>query len=147
MWRGNPGKSPLHRVECDAVTVHKLFQFAQDLEWLGVELEFYGQRHVNAGSPESGPAWMEFLAKQRGVLLTVDKIERELKGAIRFNPTSLVGVEFPLEIAFESISTLLEAAEDIRYTTLTAVGELPRKVRNFTKMVETYLNTLGGGAE
>ena len=137
----------MHQVECHAVAIHKLFQLAQDLEWLGVELEFYAQRHAGAGSPESGPAWVDFLAKQRGVLLTIDKIERELKGAIRFNPTSLVGVEFPLEIAFESISTLLEAAEDIRHSTITAAGELARKVRNFTKMVETYLNTLGGGAE
>jgi hypothetical protein len=125
----------------------KLMQFAHDLEWLGAELEYYGQRHALAGFPESGPTWVEFLTKQRGVLLTVDKVERELKNLIRYNPTALVGVEFPLATAFESLSTLLAAAEDIRSTALNAVPELPQKVRHFARMVETYLETLGGSAE
>ena len=84
-----------------SVAEAKLLQLAQDLEWLGCELEYLGQKHALQGFPNSGEAWMTFVEKQRGVLVTADKVERELKDAIRFNPTSLVGVEFPFEETLE----------------------------------------------
>ena len=117
----------------------RLLHLAQDLEWLGCELEFYGKKHALEGFPESGPTWDTFLEKQRGVITTADKIERELKGLVRFNPTLLVGVNFPLAAALESIGELLGAVEDIKECSRTAVHEIPPKVRNFSKMVSTYL--------
>ena len=71
----------------------QLLRLAQDLEWLGCELEYYGHKHALEGFPESGPTWETFREKQRGVLTTADKIDRELKSAVRFNPTALMGVE------------------------------------------------------
>ena len=125
------------------MAVHKLLPLAQDLEWVGCELEYCGQKHAQEGFPETGPVWAEFLQKQQGVLSTADKIEREIKGAIRFNPTSLVGIEFPLEAAFNSIAALLDVVEEIRQTAVMAVNELPAKVRNFTRMIELYITTVG----
>ncbi len=121
----------------------KLLQLAQDLEWLGCELEYLGQKHALLGFPNSGEAWMTFIDKQRGVLVTADKVERELKDAVRFNPTSLVGVEFPLEETLDSVSDLISAVEDIKETAVNAVQYLPTKVRKFTRMVDDYLDTPG----
>ncbi len=118
---------------------YRLFQLAQDLEWLGCELEFYGHKHAMEGFPEAGTTWDTFLEKQRGVLATTDKIERELKSCVRFNPTSLVGVEYPLAATLDSISDLFGAVEDIRQSAVMAVQELPPKVRNFSRMVDNYL--------
>jgi hypothetical protein len=122
--------------------VHKLRQLAQDLEWLGCELEHYGHLHALEGFPESGPNWEAFREKQRGVLVTADKLERELKAAISFNPTALVGVEFPLEAALDAIGVQLSALEDIRQVAVFAVHELPVKVRTLSRMVETYLKAV-----
>jgi hypothetical protein len=123
--------------------VHKLLQLAQDLEWLGCELEHYGHLHAQEGFPESGPNWQAFLEKRDGVLKTAEKIERELKTAISFNPTALVGVEFPLDAALDAIGVQLSALEEIRQDAEYAVHELPTKVRTFTRMVQTYLNAVG----
>lgn len=119
----------------------RLLQLAQDLEWQGCELEFYGKKHALEGFPEAGPMWDTFLEKQRGVITTADKIERELKGLVRFNPTILVGVNFPLAAALESIGELLGAVEDIKECARMSVHEIPSKVRSFSKMVSTYLTS------
>jgi hypothetical protein len=118
-----------------------LLHLAQDLEWLGCELEYCGKKHAHEGFPESGPTWDAFLEKQRGVLTTADKIERELKGLVRFNPTKLVGVNFPLDAALDAISALLAAVDEIKQCSQFAVHELPAKVRGFTKMVSNYLGS------
>lgn len=122
---------------------HKLLQLAQDLEWLGCELEHIGHKHALEGFPESGETWAAFLEKQGGVLATADKLERELKGAVRFNPTELLGVDYPLEATLESITALLGAVEDIKGSAQIAVHELPNRVRNFTRMISTYLDAVG----
>jgi hypothetical protein len=117
----------------------ELLHLAKDLEWLGCELEFYGHKHALEGFPQAGPTWSTFVEKQKGVLRTADKIERELKGAVRYNPQELVGVEYPLEETLDSIMTQLTAVEDIKQTAVFSVQDLPPKVRTFTKMVEHYL--------
>ena len=124
----------------------KLLQLAQDLEWLGCELEYVGQKHALEGFPESGQTWDQFREKQRGVLATADKVERELKNFVRFNPTRLVGVEYPLSQALDSITDLLGRAEAIKAAAAYSVHELPLLVRSFTKMVEGYLQA-GGDAK
>ncbi len=122
----------------------KLLQLAADLEWLGCELEYYGHKHAMEGFPEAGQTWDVFLEKQRGVLTTADKIERELKGLVRFNPATLVGVDYPIEAALDSITYLLAAIEDIKEAANFAVHELPHKVRNFNRTVGSYLEAVGG---
>ena len=122
----------------------KLLQLAQDLEWLGCELEFVGHKHALEGFPESGQTWDRFREKQRGVLATADKVERELKNFVRFNPTRLVGVEYPIAQSLDSITDLLGNAEAIKQAAAYSVQELPPLVRSFTKLVEGYLQAVDG---
>ncbi len=112
-----------------------IVQLAQDLEWLGCELEYFGHKHAMEGFPGSGDEWDSFLEKQRGVLATADKIDRELKGAVRFNPTSLVGVDFPIDAALESVGNLLAAVEEIKQSAVFEVHALPPQVRKFCRLV------------
>ena len=120
-----------------------LLQLAQDLEWLGCELEHYGHQHAVLGYPQSGPSWDAFRDQQRGVLVTADKIERELKSAVRYNPSRLVGVEYPLDEALDSIAALLGAVEEIKHCSVFAVQVIPFRVRGFTRMIEEYLQAVG----
>lgn len=120
-----------------------LMQLAQDLEWLGCELEHYGHQHAMEGFPEAGPNWEAFREKQRGVLTTADKLERELKNAVRYNPTRLVGMDYPIDETLESIVGLLAAVEEIKQSAVFAVHELPPKVRGFTRLIEGYLKAVG----
>ena len=96
-----------------------------------------------AGFPESGPSWDTFCEKQRGVRVTADKIERELKSAVRYNPSQLMGVEFPLDETLDSIAALLGAVEEIKHCSVFDVQMLPSKVRAFTRMIEEYLHAMG----
>ncbi|MGA3322913.1 MAG: hypothetical protein ABSF45_00435 [Terriglobia bacterium] len=120
-----------------------LLQLAQDLEWLGCELEHYGHQHAVMGYPESGPLWDTFCEKQRGVLVTADKIERELKNTVRYDPSRLVGVAYPLDETLDSIEALLGAVEEMKHCSVYAVHAMPSKVRAFTKMIEEYLRATG----
>jgi len=123
--------------------VPRLLQLAQEIEWLGCELEWQGKKHALEGFPQSGPNWEAFLQQQRGLVITAAKIERELKGAVSYNPTALVGVEYPLEAALDAVGVLLQALEEIKHCAVFAVHELPAKVRGFTRMVEAYLTAVG----
>jgi hypothetical protein len=120
-----------------------LLKLAQDLEWLGCELEYYGHQHAMEGFPEAGRNWEAFREKQRGVLTTADKVERELKNSVRYNPTRLVGVDYPIEDTLDSVAALLAAVEEIKQSAVFSVHELPPKVRGFTHLVEGYLETVG----
>lgn len=120
-----------------------LLQLAHDLEWLGCELEFVGHKHAMLGFPMAGPSWDAFCEKQRGVRVTADEIEHELKNAVRYNPAGLVGVEFPLDETLDLIATLLGAVEEIKHCSVFAVEIIPARVRSFTRMVEGYLRSAG----
>jgi len=120
-----------------------LLQLAQDLEWLGCELEHYGHQHAVQGYPESGAIWDTFCEKQRGVLVTADKIERELKNTVRYNPSGLMGVEYPLDETLDSIGALLGTVEEIKHCSVFDVQVIPSKVRAFTRMIEGYLQVMG----
>lgn len=118
-----------------------LMKLAQDLEWLGCELEHCGHQHALEGFPESGPNWEAFREKQRGVLTTADKVERELKNSVRYNPAHLVGVNYAIEDTLNSIAGLLGAVEDIKQSAVFSVQELPPKVRGFTHLIDSYLKS------
>jgi hypothetical protein len=119
-----------------------LLQLAQDLEWLGCELEHYGHLHAQEGFPCAGATWDAFLAKQRGLVTTAEKIERELSTAVHYNPTTLVGVDYPLSATLESIAVLMAAIEDIKQAGIHSVQELPPKVRDFSRMVQSQFGAL-----
>jgi hypothetical protein len=120
-----------------------LLQLAQDLEWLGCELEHYGHQHAMLGFPEAGPSWDTFCEKRRGVQMIADKIEHELKNAVRYNPSGLMGVEFPLDETLGLIAALLEEVEEIKGCSVFAVQLIPSRVRAFAKMIEGYLQATG----
>ena len=120
-----------------------LLQLAQDLEWLGCELEHYGHLHAMSGFPQCGQIWDTFREKQRGVLVTAGKIERELINGIRYNPSELVGVQYPLAETLDSIAALLGAVEEIKHCSVFAVQGIPPRVREFTGMIEEYLQAVG----
>lgn len=122
-----------------STTGNLLLTLAHELEWVGCELEFYGHKHAMEGYPENGPSWEAFVTKQKGVLATCDKVERELKGAIRYNPASLVGGAIPVEAELEMITELLASVEEIKEKAFFSVHELPAKVRAFSRVVEDSL--------
>jgi hypothetical protein len=95
------------------------------------------------GFRESGPTRDLFREKQRGLLATTEKVERELKNLVRFNPTRLVGVEYPITETLDSITDFLGTVETIKQAATSALQELPPLVRSFTKMVEGYLQAVG----
>lgn len=113
-----------------------IVNLAQDLEWLGCELEYIGHKHALEGFPGTGPTWNAFLEKQKGVLETAEKVQRQLKGAVRYNPTPLVGVNYPLKDTLDSVANLLAAVEDIKESAVYSVQELPVRVREFTRMIQ-----------
>lgn len=121
---------------------HAIPPLARELEWLGCELEFYGYKHAMEGFPEAGPTWDLFLEKQRGVLMTAGKIERELKSVVRYNSKELVGIGYSVEDDLNSVTTLLATVEDIKQAAVLGVHDLPFKVRAFTSMVDTYLGAV-----
>jgi hypothetical protein len=112
-----------------------IIKLAQDLEWLGCELEYYGHKHALEGFPGSGPTWATFVEKQKGVLETAEKVERQLKGAVRYNPTALVGVNYPLKDTLDSVADLMTAVEEIKESAVYSVPELPARVREFSRII------------
>ncbi len=75
--------------------------------------------------------------------MTADKIERELKNAVRYNPSALVGVDYPLEETLDMVTALLGEVEEIKHCCVFAVQVMPSKVRAFTKLIGQYLETRG----
>lgn len=110
----------------------RLAQLAQELQVLGAEECYYNQQPI-------GPALHEFLEKQQQVLITAGKIERELAEEIRFNPSSLMGIEYPLEDEFNAITSLLAGLEEIKSAAVHSIGELPGKVQIFARLLEGHL--------
>jgi hypothetical protein len=119
-------------VERDTMSEENLVKLAHDLEWLGCEAGFYSQKTSEA-------ARESFLERQRAVLATADKLERELKGAVRFNLTPLVGIDYPIEWTFDSITSLLATLEMVKQSAVQAAHELPSKVRQFRRMINDYV--------
>jgi hypothetical protein len=121
----------------------ELLRLAHGLEWLGSELDHYGRQHAHAGFPIEGPVWDAFAEQQRGVLLTADKLEHELKNAVPFNPAALLDIEFPLAETLDLVVDLLNTAEEIKQAAVHSVQEVPPKVRSFNRMLDAYLSIIG----
>jgi len=110
-----------------------IIQLAQDLEWLGREAPYFA-------TGVAGPHTDLTVDKSKEILRTAEKLERELKTAIRYNPNSLVGVDYPLESILDSIAELLAAIAEIKASALAADRDLPVNVKEFSRMIE---NTFG----
>jgi hypothetical protein len=111
----------------------RLVRLAQELEWLGCEAGFYSKQISDTGAEA-------FREKQREIVATVEKMERELKSAVRFNLTSLVGIDYPIEWAFDSITNLLAALQSIKQCSAQTADELPSAVRRFSRMINDYVH-------
>jgi hypothetical protein len=122
----------------------ELLRLAHGLECLGSELDHCRRQCAQTGSSDEGPAWNALLEQQRSVLITADKIERQLKYSVPFNPAALLNIEFPLEEALDSVAGLLESVEEIKQAAITQVHEVPPMTRSFHRMLENYLSALGG---
>jgi len=114
-------------------------QLAHDLEWLGREAPLYSR---GAGLPGAALT----IDRQRDILRTAEKLERQLKNAIRYNPNPLVGVDYPLDSILESIADLLAVIEDIKVSALAADRNLPAKVKQFCAMIQNTFGPMGAEA-
>ena len=123
----------------------RLLQLAQDLDWLGCQLGQYGPKiALPARQSPMGPMGVDAAVseKQRGLLSTADKIQRELLNSVRFDPTRLVGVGCPVSDTLDSVAEMLAAVEDIKEAALSSAQELPPKVRTLASMLRNYLDTI-----
>jgi hypothetical protein len=77
------------------------------------------------------------------VRVAADKIEHELKNAVRYNPSGLMDAEFPLDETLDLIAALLAAVEEIKHCSVFAVEVIPSRVRAFTRMIMGYLQATG----
>ncbi|MGH9432874.1 MAG: hypothetical protein ACRD3T_15155 [Terriglobia bacterium] len=111
----------------------RLRQLTQDLERL-VHEEQYIRRQSLATS------LAEFMEKQREVVFTVSKIERELSTEVRFNPAPLIGIDYPIADALESLSALVTQLEEIRSCAGQNVSQLPEKVGEFKRKLADFVD-------
>ena len=114
-------------------------QLAQDLEWLSREAPYFA-------SSAPGPLGDSMVDKPHEILRTAEKLERQLKSAVRYNPNSLVGVDYPLESILDSIAELLKAIAEIKASALAADRDLPAKAKQFSRMIENTFGPVGAVA-
>ncbi len=110
-----------------------LLHLTQDLERLA-----YEEQHIRRQSLATSLA--AFMEKQREVVSTVNKIERELSTEVRFNPAPLIGIDYPIEDALECVSGLVTQLEDIRSCAGQDVSRLPEKVGEFKKKLADFVD-------
>ncbi len=109
----------------------RLLQLAQELDWQAMDLNRAGER-LGAATDEA------IESRQRGVLATADKIQRELLASVRFDPLRLVGVGGPISDTLDSLGELLLALDKIRQEASGGVNSLPSTVRSFQGLLKGY---------
>jgi hypothetical protein len=110
-----------------------LVHLAQDLERLAYEEEYIGRHALPA-------SLTVFLEKQRELVSTVNKIERQLSTEVRFNPAPLIGIDYPIEDALECVSGLVNQLEEIRSCASQNVSQLPEKVGEFKRKLTEFVD-------
>jgi hypothetical protein len=112
----------------------RLLQLAQELDWQVMDLNHTGER-LDSGARDEAVE-----TRQKTVLVTADKIQRELLASVRFDPLRLVGVGGPISDTLDSLAELLLALDKIRQETNGGVGSLPSTVRSFQGLLKGFCN-------
>jgi hypothetical protein len=110
----------------------RVLQLVHDLEHLSAEEQYYAQQPAEH-------AQKIFMDRQREVISTTGKLQRELAGVIRYNPRTLLGIEYPLSEALDSMADLFVNLEEIRHAALYSVEDLPARAGRFAKKVESHI--------
>jgi hypothetical protein len=119
------------------MTESSILVLARELEWLSREEAFQAHRPEAPGVAASTAA----LECRSALLATVDKIERELMSAVRFNPTPLLGIEYEWEESLDSLASLLSALDGLREAVIRRDPDLALRVRQFVSRLEAHLDT------
>ena len=112
-----------------------LLQLGQELDWQALEL-----RRSDLEVEIQGGAQEAIQDKQRRVIATADKIQRELLASVRFDPLRLVGVGGPIGATLDSVSELLVAIDAVRQNALSRANELPSSVRSLQGLLQGFCN-------
>jgi len=109
----------------------RLLQLAQELDWQVMDLNRACERPVSGVKKEA----VEM--RQKTVLATADKIQRELLASVRFDPLRLVGVGGPISDTLDSLAELLLALDKIRQEADGGTS-LPSTVRSFQGLLKGF---------
>ncbi|HEV2426474.1 MAG TPA: hypothetical protein VGZ29_16735 [Terriglobia bacterium] len=112
----------------------RLLQLAQELDWQVMDLKHAGE---HPGKDAKGEL---VETRQKSVLATADKIQRELLASVRFDPLRLVGVGGSISDTLDSLGELLLALDKIRLEATGRVDSLPSTVRSFQGLLKGYCN-------
>jgi hypothetical protein len=126
-----------------------LLQLGQELDWQVLQLRRAGPEAPNkaaeedefglpAEDPSSEALSEAIVERQRAVIATADKIQRELLATVRFDPLRLVGVGGPIAATLDSVADLIVAIDEIRRDATTNIGGLPSTVRSFQGLLRGY---------
>jgi hypothetical protein len=113
----------------------RLLKLAQELDWQAMDLRHTREAVLGGLSKDDACA-----TRQRNVLATVDKIQRELLASVRFDPLGLVGVGGPISDTLDSLADLLVALEKVRQDATGSVEQLPSAVRSFQGLLQGFCN-------
>jgi hypothetical protein len=127
----------------------RLLQLGQELEWQVLQLRRAGSEAPAQMAAEDafGPAIDDASAgalgealpeRQRAVIATADKIQRELVATVRFDPLRLVGVGASIADILDSVADLIIAIDEIRRDATSNIGGLPSTVRSFQGLLRGY---------
>ncbi|HEY6293667.1 MAG TPA: hypothetical protein VI455_19105 [Terriglobia bacterium] len=109
-----------------------LLELAQELEWQVLQL-----RRVRGGEMAAGELEKLALERQRTLIATADKIQRELLDTVRFDPLRLVGVGGPIDATLDAVGDLVVALDEIRQNA-DDVSRLPFAVRSLQSLLKDF---------
>lgn len=127
----------------------RLLQLGQELDWQVLQLRRAGSEASTETVFEDafGPPLDDVLdetlretmmERQRAVIATADKIQRELLSTVRFDPLRLVGVGGPIAATLDTVADLIVAIDEIRRDATSNIGGLPSTVRSFQGLLRGY---------
>jgi hypothetical protein len=123
----------------------RLLQLGQELDWQVLQLRRAGSEAPTEiamedafGPAIDNPPAETLIERQRAVIATADKIQRELLSTVRFDPLRLVGVGGPIAATLDSVADLIVAIDEIRRDATSNIGGLPSTVRSFQGLLRGY---------
>ena len=119
----------------------RILQLGQELQWQVMKLQRAGlapPAEFDALFPPEPDSAASDDERRQAVIMTADKIQRELLGTVRFDPLRLVGVGGPIDELLDSVVNLLVAIDGIRQDAASNPNGLPSAVRSFQGMLERY---------